>query len=118
MRRFACHGHPPGNAVQIQPDIIRRTIHIAVLCRKMAQFIQRFFAYKSAQRGQADLNALLSAAQHGFKQLLLLRQHELFCGQLPLHQIDIVRLPQHGRQQSLLCAGNAQRLTAARTVRH
>ena len=87
MRRLACHGHPPGNAVQIQPDIVRRTVHIAVLCRKMAQFIQRFFAYKSAQRGQADLNALLSAAQHGFKQLLLLRQHELFCGQLPLHQI-------------------------------
>ena len=40
------------------------------------------------------------------------------CRQLILDQIQILRFPQDGRQQPLLCAGNAQRLTAACTIRH
>ena len=116
MRRLACHGHPPGNAVQIQPDIVRRAIHFAVLCRKTAQLIQRFFTDIGPQRGQVDFNAFPAAAKHGFVQFLLLRLDELLRQQLLLCQLQILRLPQDRCQQPLLCTCDPQRLTAARAV--
>ena len=84
----------------------------------MAQFIQGLLPGKSVQGGQADLHALLPAPQHGFIQLLLLGLDELLCRQLILDQIQILRFPQDGRQQTLLCADDAQGLAAACCVGH
>ena len=86
--RLACHGGAPGNAVQIEPDIVRRTVYIAVLCRKAAQLIQRLFAHKGAQSGKADFDPLLLALQKRFVQLLLLGQNELFRAELGPHLRD------------------------------
>ena len=63
---FACDRHPPGDPVQIQMDILRGAVHIAVLCRKSAQFIQCFFACKCPQCRQAELHALPAAIEHCF----------------------------------------------------
>ena len=116
--RLFCYRGAPGNAVQIQPDVIRCTVHIAVLCRKAAQLIQRLFAHKGAQGGKADFDPLLLTLQKCFVQLLLLGQNELFRAELGPHLRDIAGLPEHGGQQPLFCRGNPQRLRAARTVRH
>ena len=63
---FASNRHSPGDPVQIQTDIVRSAVHIAVLCRKPAQFIQCFFAYKCPQCSQAEFHALPAAIEHRF----------------------------------------------------
>ena len=84
----------------------------------MAQFIQSLLADKGPEGGQADVHPLLAAVHHSLVQLLLLGLDESVCRQLILDQIQILRFPQDGRQQTLLCADDAQGLAAACCVGH